>query len=324
MGIGPSQPVSQWGKKAVKGNKKQKSKIKKPNFVGVFGNQNPNVSQWGKKANTNKPRVTTSPSGAKPALVDAARLAPQASGIQAQQPVVQVDEAKQTAAFNAAQVAMQDKFKQQNPNAPKMPAGIGFEGAPANMPQPIPGSGVAGPQRPMGGGRRGKGGQSPTGSKGGQTRNPYVGGGGGMTPGTGFNDGPKGPRPQSGPQPRPNMSRGAKGGQHPSGKGGRRPSPSMGRPNPYAAASTPNTLESRMAAGTGMQAPNVSAQPMAQGNSDLGVDPNLAAPMMKKAPAFKLRSPHSTTFKEMGSDNKKSAPTRKTSTGYKMPGFGKR
>jgi hypothetical protein len=53
---------------------------------------------------------------------------------------------------------------------------------------------------------------------------------------------------------------------------------------------------------------------------------NATAPMMKKAPAFKLRSPHSTTFKEMGSssDNKKSAPTRKTGGGYKMPGYGKR
>ena len=324
MGFGPQSFYDQFKKKA---GKAQKSKIKKPSEVKaqVSKVQNKGIMGFG-------PQAQQQPV-AKPAAPEAIATAQAAQGAQ-----------------------LQKDFKAANPNAPKMPGGIGIAGAPANQPQQFQQADdmptgwaekfkAMGPQQsqqPMSGGGRRKGGQSPTGSKGGQTRNPFVGGGGGMTPGTGINDGPKGPRPQSGPQPRPNMSRGGKGGQSPigGGKGGRRPSPSMGRPNP--AASLPaNTLASRMAdgsagpsnpyaglsgetrmtPGTGMQAPNVSAIPMPP-----GADENMAAPMMKKAPAFKMRSKTSTTFKEMGSSgvNKKSAPTRKTSTGYKMPGYGKR
>ena len=122
------------------------------------------------------------------------------------------------------------------------------------------------------------------------------------------------PRPMNPNMPSPRPQRpGGKGavqsaGGAISGKGGQRPSPSMGRPNPPGMMAQP--------------APNVSVEkiPMPP-----GADENIAVPMMKKAPAFKMKSGNSTTFKEMGSDNKKkSAPVKKTGGGYKMPGFGKR
>jgi len=262
-------------------------------------------------------------------------------GFAAQQPPGPAMDPQQLAAAKSAQetqlLAMQDKFKQQNPNAPKMPMGIGIAGAPANQPQQFQqaddmptgwaekfkGRGPMGPQ-PMGGGGRGKGGQNPTGGKGAMRPSPQSSPQGktftGMENERGGN--PGGP-PGMMARPRPNMSRGNKGGQRPSfggfggSKGGRRPSPSMGRPNPSMGRPNPYaglSGETRMTPGTGMQAPNVTAE----------VIPNFAAPMMKKAPAFKMRSAHNTTFKEMGSSSKKSAPTRKTSTGYKMPGYGKR
>ena len=119
--------------------------------------------------------------------------------------------------------------------------------------------------------------------------------------------------PGAGTPPRPQRP-GGKGavqsaGRAISSKGGQRPSPSMGRPNPYVGNYAPQP------------APNVSVEkiPMPP-----GADENMAVPMTKKAPAFKMRSGNSTTFKEMGSGKKKSAPVKKTGKGYKMPGFGKR
>lgn len=240
-------------------------------------------------------------------------------GIAQQQPVGKPMSPEAIATAQAAQGAqLQKAFKAANPNAPKMPAGIGIAGAPANIPMPDQGF-RTGPQQSQQMPRRGKGGQNPTGGKGAMRPSPQSSPQGktftGMDNERGGN--PGGP-PGMMARPRPNMSRGGKGGQSPigGGKGARRPSPSMGRPNP--AASLPaNTLASRMADGSA-------------GPAQIGaMSENLQmtqAPMMKKAPAFKMRSKTSTTFKEMGSSgvNKKSAPTRKTSTGYKMPGYGNR
>ncbi len=261
-------------------------------------------------------------------------------GIQAPQPLGEPmsieKQAKLGQAVATAQAAqgaqLQKDFMAKNPNAPKMPAGIGIAGAPANTGKMMAPEGYKPQQASMPGTlmgsaqprpNRGKGGQSPTGGKGAMRPSPRP-----NVPTAGSGATPQSMPTQSSPRPRPNMSRGGKGGQSPTGggKGGRRPSPSMGRPNP--AASLPaNTLASRMADGSaGPASPYAGMQP--GGASDaikLGsaMAPD-TAPMMKKAPAFRMRSAHNTTFKEMGSSNKKSTPTRKTSTGYKMPGYGKR
>ena len=182
-----------------------------------------------------------------------------------------------------------NEFKQQNPNAPNMPGDIGIQGAPANRPQQF--------QQPTRGGSW----------KGGGLPSPRI-------------PRPGGQRPR---MPRPGGSRpSGKGGQHPSGKGGQRPSPRSYASNPAFDAGSGTMMNERTAGPSGFS-------PFSGMNQDQisAMSENrrgTAAPMMKKAPAFKMRSPHSTTFKEMGSDNKKSAPTRKTGGGYKMPGLGKR
>lgn len=175
-----------------------------------------------------------------------------------------------------------------------------------NMAQAAQGQMMAQPQRPRPGG---KGGQSPVGGKGGQrpAPRPNIGMTNSGVPGAGTP-----PRPQ-----RP-MGGGGKGMQRPAGggfgKGGQRPSPSMGRPNPFSGMSQA-LVRDGFGGNRAQPAPNVSAQ---------AVDPVQASVMTKKAPAFKMKSGNSTTFKEMGSGKKKSAPVKKTGGGYKMPGFGKR
>ena len=135
-----------------------------------------------------------------------------------------------------------------------------------------------------------KGGQSPVGGKGGQRPAPR-------------------PMNSSMPPPRP-MGGGGKGSIRPVGKGAQRPTPiapGLSRPNPQAGGV--NTAQ----AATNMMA-------------DRMKNPNISMPSvaLKKAPSFKMKSGNSTTFKEMGSSKKKSAPVKKASRGYKMPGFGKR
>ena len=301
-----------------------------PAFGGIFGN-NPAISQWGKKANTNKPsKVKAQVSKAKNMLGGVAQQQPLGEPMSTEK---QVKLGQATATAQAAQGAqLQKDFQMANPNAPKMPAGIGIAGAPANTGKMMAPEGYKPQQASMPGSLMGsaqprpsKGGQNPTGGKGAMRPSPrpnvQMTDSGAKPQSTTFSN-PGGP-PGMMARPRPNMSRGGKGGQSPigGGKGGRRPSPSMGRPNP--AASLPaNTLASRMADGSAGPANPFSEMNQAQ----IGAMSENRAPMVKKAPAFKMRSKTSTTFKEMGSSgvNKKSAPTRKTSTGYKMPGYGKR
>jgi len=188
----------------------------------------------------------------------------------------------------------------------KMMAPEGYKPQQASMP-----GGQMGSAQPRPGG---KGGQSPVGGKGGQrpAPRPNIGMTNSGVPGAGTP-----PRPQ-----RP-MGGGGKGMQRPAGggfgKGGQRPSPSMGRPNPFSGMSQAQI--GAMSENRAQPAPNISVEkiPMPP-----GADENMAAPMTKKAPAFKMKSGNSTTFKEMGSGKKKSAPVKKTGGGYKMPGFGKR
>jgi len=215
---------------------------------------------------------------------------------------VPVGRSTPTAAAAVGAKALKD-FQMANPNAPKMPTGIGVMGAPANKPQQMNMAGGKGgmrptprPQQPMGGGF-GKGGQRPAPRPNIEMTNSGV--------------------PGAGTQPRPQRPGGkgavqAAGGAI-SGKGGQRPSPSMGRPN--------------FGAMPQNQAGIKLAQPAASVSAADAIDQVPAASvMMKKAPVFKMRSAHNTTFKEMGSgNNKKSTPTtRKARGGYSMPGFGNR
>jgi len=285
------------GKGAVKPTKKTSKATKAPK-APVLPTAKPAVTMPGnigpqdiaknmgldrfKKENPNAPKLPPG-TGIEGSPSTVAEQAEASGGIQPQQhPLV-----------DAAQVTMQDKFKQRNPNAPKMPGDIAVQGAPANRPQQPP----------------------KIFDKGGRTPSPRIPRPGGQSPGeirrsTGsWSKRPGGSRPSG------------KGGQHPA-KGGQRPSP---RPNPYAGGGNPGgppKIESLSTANpyAGMQ-PGGASDAAIQSATELDT-----APMMKKAPAFKMRSPHSTTFKEMGSssDNKKSAPTRKTGGGYKMPGYGKR
>jgi hypothetical protein len=123
------------------------------------------------------------------------------------------------------------------------------------------------------------------------------------------------------PQQPMNSGGGGKGSQ--GGKGGQRPSP---RPNPFSGMSQAQI--GAMSENKAQPAPNVSVEQVAPNLKDVGMGikvPTDAGVGGVGAPAFKMKSGNSTTFKEMGSsDKKKSAPVKKAGGGYKMPGFGKR